>query len=261
MEGGQNKHPEGFAGYNIVRAAPSYSGVTGLLSGFALTAVVFAITVAGTDRHLSHAQKIDVGFATTMFAVAFLGCLVCAYSLASLAGEKNSPAALTCSMLVGSGIAVCFIAILGGFAALARAFLPESTPAFLAVCFVGVVVAPPFVWFPQWDIVRNFGEPPHAGPPKSEEEAKRLVIGLFILGILTALSGYVVRQSAILGTGHHWEYLALALVALIYTAAMVLAALVVATWIDRPRTSVRMTWTLGLIQSATFLALICLVPA
>ncbi len=260
MAGGKKELREGFAGYDVVKAAPSYSNVVGLLSGFALTAVVLAITVAGT-AHLHDQQQFDVGFATTMFAVAFLGCLACAFSMASIAGEKNSPATLTCSMLVGSGIAVCFITVLVGFAALAHAFLPDSAPAFLAVCFVGVVIAPPFVWFPQWDIVRNFGEAPYPGPPRSTEEAKRLVVGLFMLGVFTALVGLGIRLTGVIGTAHHWEVLALALVTLIYTAAMVLAALLVSTWMNRPRLGVRMTWALGLIQSATVLALICLVPA
>src|SRR2546427_546448 len=81
-------------------------------------------------------------------------------------GEMKSVASLTYSMLVGSGISICMIAVLGGFEALSRAFLDAASPVFVAVCAVGAMVTPVFVWFPQWDIVANYGGPRYPGPPQ-----------------------------------------------------------------------------------------------
>src|SRR5690349_10405886 len=102
MPSSSREQPEGVPGYDVVAAAASYSNITGLVSGFALTAVILAFTIAAT-ADLTSVQRIDLGFATTLFALGFVGCLLCAFSFASLSGEVSSVATLTDSMLVGSG--------------------------------------------------------------------------------------------------------------------------------------------------------------
>lgn len=172
MATSSREEPEGVPGYDVVAASDSYSNITGLVSGFALTAVILAFTIAAT-ADLTSAQRIDLGFATTLFALGFIGCLLCAFSFASLSGEESSVATLTDSMLIGSGLSVCIVAVLGGFEALAAAFLPDTKLVFLVICTAMAGVAPSFVWFPHWDIVQRFGPPAYCGPPKGTAEAGR----------------------------------------------------------------------------------------
>jgi hypothetical protein len=60
---------EGHPGYDIVAAAPAYSNITGLVAGFALTAVILAFTIAATAGKLGPHQKVDLGFAATLFSL------------------------------------------------------------------------------------------------------------------------------------------------------------------------------------------------
>lgn len=251
--------PEGLPGYDVVKSASDYSNVTGLVAGFALTAVVLAFTIAAT-ADLQASQKIDLGFATTLFALGFVGCLLCAYSFASLRGERRSVATLTHSMLVGSGLSVCIVAVLGGFEALARAFLPDSAVVFLVVCAAVAAAAPPFIWFPQMDIVQTYGPPTYPGPPQSKGEATHLILRLFFLGLAAATGGVVFQSLGILGEPRHWEYLVVTFVGLAYTATMILAALWVSTLTERARLSIKLTWTLAAVQSVTILLMIALLP-
>lgn len=250
---------EGFPGYDVVKAATDYSNITGLVAGFALTAVVLAFTIAAT-ADLEVSQKVDLGFASTLFALGFVGCLVCAYSFASLSGENSSVATLTQSMLVGSGLTVCIVAVLGGFEALARAFLPDSAVVFLVVCGAVAAVAPPFVWFPQADIVQRFGPPAYEGPPASVAEAHRLMLSFFFVGLASAVGGIAVQQLGFFGGPRHWEYLVISFVGLGYAVLMVLAALWVSTLTERARVSIRHTWALAIFQSSVIFVMIALLP-
>lgn len=251
--------PEGFPGYDVVKAATDYSNVTGLVAGFALTAVVLAFTIAAT-ADLEASQKVDLGFATTLFALGFVGCLVCAYSFASLSGENSSVSTLTQSMLVGSALTICILAVLGGFEALARAFLPDSAVVFLVVCGAFATVAPPFVWFPQADVVQRYGPPVYQGPPASVAEAHRLMLCFFFVGLTSAVGGITLQQLGVLGDPRHWEYLVIGFVGLGYTVLMVLAALWVSTLTERARISVKRTWVLAIFQSAVIFVMIALLP-
>jgi hypothetical protein len=220
---------------------------------------VLVFTIAAT-ANLTSGQRIELGFATTLFALGFVGCLLCAYSFASLSGEKSSVATLTNSMFLGSGLSVCIVAVLGGFEALAAAFLPDSAPVFLIVCTALACVASPFVWFPHWDTLQRFGPPRYSGPPQNRQEAGRLLLQVGGLGMVAAVAGALIHFSDVMGHPEHWQYLGLTFVGLIYTSAMVLAALWISTRSYRARISIRLTWVLAFSQSCTIAVLIALLP-
>jgi hypothetical protein len=244
--------------YDAAQTASGYSNVTGLVSGFALTAVVLVFTFAATAT-LSPAQKVDIGFATTLFALGFLGCLLGAFAFASLSGAPHSPAILTNSMLVASVVAVCLVAVLGGFEALSRAFLPAASSVFVTVCAVAACLSPIFVWFPQYDMVIDFAPPELPGAPQSTSDAWRLVAGLFLAGTAMAVIGLVINLVGALGHPHQWEYLALAFSGLLYTGFVFVYALLCARTPEQ-RLTVGRTWMLGLIQASFMLFLIALLP-
>ncbi len=251
---------EGNPGYDIVAAAPAYSNITGLVAGLALTAVVLAFTIAGTAGNLGPDQKVDLGFATTLFTLGFVGCLLCAYAFASLGGEKSSVATLSDSMLVGSGLSICIVAILGGFEALAAAFLEDAALVFLTVSAVFACVAQLFVWFPHWDTVQLYGPPDYPGPPQTRSAAGWLVVELFAAGVLWVGAGVLLHFLDPWGEPQRWEYLFLTFAGLAYAAGSVLAGLWYSTRMHRVRVSVRMTWALSSLQSFMFFALIALLP-
>ncbi len=141
--------------YNAAVAAPGYANVTGLVSTFALAAVVLVFLIAATATMTpSPSENADMGLATILFAVGFLGCLLGAFAFAALAGAPKS-VALTNSMLIASVVAVCLIAVLGGFEALAKAFLHTAAPTFVFICAVAVGLSPVFVWFPLFNYERE----------------------------------------------------------------------------------------------------------
>jgi hypothetical protein len=250
---------ENVLGYDVVKAAPAYSAVAGLISGFALAAVVLVLTVAASAR-LTHAQEISLGFATSLFALGFIGCLLCSFSFASLGGEGNSPATMTDSMLVGSGLLISLLAVLGGFQALAQAFLPESEVVFIAVLALTATLGPLFVWFPHWDIVQRFGPSHHEGPPRSTAEARRLILHACLLGLVAAGAGVALHYSKVLGDPTRWEYLVLTFTGLAYTGSMAALGLLVSTVKGRARLTFKETWALALFQSATILVMLALLP-
>ncbi|HET7418127.1 MAG TPA: hypothetical protein VFJ61_10935 [Solirubrobacterales bacterium] len=251
---------ENILGYDVVKAASAYSNATGLVSGFALAAVVLVFTIAATVSDLDDAQRVDLGFATSLFALGFVGCLLGAYAFASLGGEENSPATMTYSMLVGSAVSIAVIAVLGGFEALAEAFLAESAVVFEIFTAMGAAIVPLFVWFPQWDIVQRFGPPRYDGPPRSTAEAERLIRRLGALGLLAAAIGTALHFTALFGDPERWEYLVLTFGGLLYVGAMVATALKVSMHEGRGRATTRETWVLAIIQSLMVMVTLALLP-
>lgn len=250
---------ENVLGYDVVKAAPSYSAVAGLISGFALAAVVLVLTVAASAE-LEHLQEIYLGFATSLFALGFIGCLLCAISFASLGGEDNSPATMTDSMLVGSALLVSLLAVLGGFQALAQAFLPESEVVFMAVLVLTATIGPLFVWFPHWDIVQRFGASPHAGTPSSTHEAGKLIFHMWLLGVAAAAGGAALHYLPLLPDPRQWEYIVLTFTGLAYTGSMVVLGILISVIDGRARLTSKETWALSLLQSATILVMLALLP-
>lgn len=179
------------AGWSMVAAAPAHSNITGLLAGFALTAVVLILTLVAT-AHLTVVQRHDLPLPAYLFAIGFLGGLLSAYALGSLAGELETAATMTAAVLTASGASISLMCVLGGFASLARLFLPDAAVAFIGLCIVAGLIAPIFVFFPLWDTVRNFGETDAPGCP-----AMRLM-----LPVLSGGCGSFVR----LGPSLAWAY-------------------------------------------------------
>jgi hypothetical protein len=246
--------------YDVSDAAPGYSNVTGLVSTFAFAAVVLVFLIAATAPHpLKRSQKVDMGYATILFSLGFLGCLISAFAFAALGGAPNSSALVTNSMLVASVVAVCLVSVLGGFEALAKAFLPAAAAAFTVLCAVAAVLSPILVWFPVYDIAVGFwpdGSPkaPRARTDESPETKSELaakgstlrrwvstrwrgqstearaaikeISGLTCVGAVAALIGLGVH--ALLESHRHYtlEYYCLGFLGLVYTAAVIVGALV-----------------------------------
>jgi hypothetical protein len=118
-------------------------------------------------------------------------------------------------------LSICIVAILGGFEALATAFLEDAALVFLVISAVFACVAQPFVWFPHWDILQRYGPPDYEGPPQTRSAAGWLVVKLSIIGALWVVAG------------------------LTYTTFNVLLGLWFSTKMHRVRVSVRMTWLLS----------------
>ena len=159
--------------YDAKEAAPGYANVTGLVSTFAFAAVVLVFLIAATSsRAPSPAKSADMGFATILFAVGFLGCLLAAFQFAALAGAPKN-VALTNSMLIAVIVAVCLIGVLAGFEALATAFLRSSASVFTLITVVSAALSPIFVFFPMFDYAREralAGQPDPTSPDKRVDD-------------------------------------------------------------------------------------------
>jgi hypothetical protein len=239
-----------------------------------------------------------MGFATILFALGFLGCLIAAFTFASLGGGPNSAALITNSMLVGSIVSICLIAVLGGFAALSRAFLAQASGAFVVMTALTACLAPVCVWFAVFDIAVDFPDttesaslltPPapdrHRRPNRlaralaaeeafvdkrlsmklfteeqmRERAAVRLLAGLASVGVVLAVAGLVVHFAAALGHPQQWEYYVLGLGGFLYTGFVIVAVLVLASNPDR-RLSPSWVRALNFVQCLFVFFLIAVLP-
>lgn len=249
--------------YDVTKAAPGYANVTGLVSTFALAAVVLIFLIAAPGTHTTKAQYTDMSFATILFAVGFLGCLLGAFAFSGLSGAPHGPASLGTSMLIASAVAVCLLAILGGFEALARAFLPQATTAFAVVCAITASLSPVFVWFALFNVAAEFpvhqpegyvpremaASAPGPNGPRTrvlqtftqfregltadERQVIKLLAGMTTVGVLLAVAGLLVHIARGFGRPQSWEYYVLGFWGLAYTGLLIVAALLFA--IDRNR--------------------------
>jgi hypothetical protein len=169
---------------------------------------------------------------------------------------------MTYSMLVGSGVLISLIAVLGGFEALSKAFLPGSRLLFIGVTALAGAIAPLFVWSPHWDIVQRFGASRFDGSPRSTEEARRLIIGVCLVGAGAAGLGVLAHCLRVFARARQWEYYVVTAVGLLYVGFMVAAALYVSTLDEdrRTRATTRQTWMLAGLQSATVFVMLALLP-
>jgi hypothetical protein len=269
--------------YDVSEAAPGYSNVTGLVSTFAFAAVVLVFLIAATAAKTpTPPQNVDMGFATILFSLGFLGCLVSAFAFASLGGAPNSRALVTNSMLVASVVALCLVAVLGGFEALARAFLPSAAAAFAIICAAATVLSPILVWFPLYDVAVGFNDDGSARDPRpaaprtpvrepqslrqrisakwqEQPDAGRAVIkqlaGLTLVGLLAAVGGLALHFLHVFGHPRQAEYYALGFWGLIYTGVMIVGALLLAT---DPRNQLP-PWCIGAINAVQCLFMVALI--
>jgi hypothetical protein len=278
--------------YDVTKAAPTYANIAGLVSTFALAAVVLVLLIAATATNPGTSQKVDMGFATMLFALGFLGCLLAAFAFASLGGAPQSAALVTNSMLVASIVALCLVAVLGGFAALAHAFLEQASAAFVVITAVTACLAPIFVWFPLFDIARDFSrdglsgdrEKPRStarvsailaaeerfisryvqGRPFSnmspeEKGVVSLLAGMTLIGIILASLGLVIHFSDVFGRPEQWEYYVLGFAGLLYTGLVIVGALILAADPDA-RLTPDAARLLNLVQCLFMLVLIAVLP-
>ncbi len=259
-EGGPNAERD--SPYDASAAASGYANVTGLVSTFALAAVVLVFLIAATtSKTPTPSQNGDMGLATILFAVGFLGCLLGAFAFASLAGTRNSPALLTNSMVIASVVAVSLVAVLGGFEALAKAFLNTASPAFALICAAAAGLSPVFVWFPLFDIEREFPQDgPATGRQSSSDRRARpyerwaadivswrrisrflpdkltpgergviaLLVELTAVGVVLGVAGLVIHFFHFFGRPHQWQFYALGSWGLAYTGLAIVGALLFA---------------------------------
>lgn len=243
----------------MVAAAPSHSNITGLLAGFALTAVVLILTLVAT-AHLSSFQRHDLPFPAYLFAIGFLGGLLSAYALGSLSGEQETAGTMTAAVLTASGASVSLMCVLGGFASLARLFLPEAANAFIGLCIVAGLIAPIFVFFPLWDTVRNFGETAAPGRPRDAAHAARVIGWLWGLCAVGPIAGLGVRE---LGSGasSHTADAMFAVVALAFIAVTIIAGMLLTiSEGDEGRLTIRWAAVVAATEAVIIAALVALIP-
>ena len=233
--------------YDATVSAQGYANITGLVSTFAFAAVVLVFLIAATAiPKPTTAQKADMGFATILFAVGFLGCLLAAFQYAALSGAPKN-VALTNSMLIAVVVAVCLIAVLAGFESLAKAFLHSSASIFTLITVAAAATAPIFVFFPMFDYVREaqlggssdrslsdesvatrYGGwatkiiesemiKPHLETSTNSEDERRMIallLDMTVVATSAAMVAWVFHHTSLLGRPHQWLYYAVAVLAL-----------------------------------------------
>jgi hypothetical protein len=98
------QHEQSAGAYDIRKGAAGYAGIMGSVAGFVVPTVILAFTL---PRRQIASHQVDLTLATGLLVVSLLGCLVSAFALAGLAGEKKLTMNLPpYAMYIGVGV-VC----------------------------------------------------------------------------------------------------------------------------------------------------------
>lgn len=278
--------------YDAKVSAQGYASVTGLVSTFAFAAVVLVFLIAATAiPKPTSPQKADMSFATILFAVGFLGCLLAAFQYAALAGAPKN-VALTNSMLIALVVAVCLIAVLAGFESLAKAFLHSSASIFTLITVVAAAASPIFVFFPMFSYVREaqlrgssdttssdegtaarYGGwatkitesrmiKSHLHNSTNSDDERRVIALLFdmtVVATIAAIVAWVFHHTSLLGRPHQWLYYAVAILALAVVGYATVRALLLAAEPERKLTP-NEARRLNMVQVALMFVVIAALP-
>jgi MFS family permease len=183
------------APYDLRKTVSITAPIVGSVGGFVVTAVVLVLTVA-TKAHHNPAQ---LALTSGLLAVALVGCLVGAFSLASLGGEPRLTVNLmAAATFMSAGPTIALAAILAAFQILASLYLPSA--GFLFAFMVALVGAAGGVFnctmpLDEWDI-RAANLYPNAPPEPgtwivSRRHAKQWCFRLGAFNVAPIVLGFV----------------------------------------------------------------------
>ncbi|HET7418126.1 MAG TPA: hypothetical protein VFJ61_10930 [Solirubrobacterales bacterium] len=110
--------------------------IIGGIGGFVVTAIVLVLQKSPSQQ----GQAAQVQLAAGLLALSLSGCLVGAFSLASLAGESKQTVNLqAAAMYMAVGPTIAIVAILAAFHVLAKLYIPQASDLFAAMAaMVGI---------------------------------------------------------------------------------------------------------------------------
>ncbi len=142
------------AHYDVRDASESYSNIAAVLAGFAFAAIVLVVQIPNLPKGAENFRD----WATISFLVAFIGCLLSAFTFALVHGEEMlSPRSHTVALLGGCGFLVSANLVLWGIAAITRVYLSASVYSFIFYSFpVVMAFTPMYVAFSAFDPIIAF---------------------------------------------------------------------------------------------------------
>ena len=112
--------------YDVRLAAPSYSNVAAVLSGFALAALVLVMQVSQLPNKVPNPSFLR-DWASIAFLIAFFGCILSSFMFAIIAAEEGMwPRTNVVALFVGFAFGISVSLILWGLVELSRVFLASD---------------------------------------------------------------------------------------------------------------------------------------
>ena len=211
--------------YSPTKAAIGFSTATGVGAGFSLAAVVLVFTISATAPK---APRYFLGFAAAMFTVSTVGLLICSFSYSTLSSTEESAAGFLHELLNSSGLTICFLAELAGFAALARPYLPAMTSFFVLIICASVILSPLWIWLVQSGVVDTYGPREGLTRESYERRIRFFAIGAALLAVGAVVVALNIRGGGVRVTTGGSPYRSLTLSMLTYVGATVFTG----TWLS-----------------------------
>lgn len=118
--------------YDVRAAAEGFSNTAAVLSGFAFAAIVLIIQIP----NLPEGAELARDWATVAFIVAFIGCLMAAFTYSVVKAEEIlAPRSFAMALLGGCGFTISANLVFWGLAVIVKVFLSKSVYAFIYYSF------------------------------------------------------------------------------------------------------------------------------
>ena len=180
------------ARYDLRKVVPTTASILGTVGGFAVTAIVVVLTVAPSDNPPPDLLALASG----LLALSLIGCLTGAFSLASLAAEKELTVNLTAAgMYMSVGPTIGVVATLTAFQVLASMYIPDSKGLFATMAMLVGVGGAVFNGFAPLDELD--GANPDSDWIQSRGEAVAWTVRLSIIAAAPLLVGFMLYAAGL----------------------------------------------------------------
>jgi hypothetical protein len=125
--------------YEVRNASEGYSNIAAVLSGFAFAAILLVIQIPNLPEKIENSKNwapIFRDWATISFLVAFIGCLLSAFTFAIVKGEEIlTPRSHAIALLGACGFIISANLVLWGIATIVKVFLSPDVYRFIFYTF------------------------------------------------------------------------------------------------------------------------------
>lgn len=141
-------------GYDVRSAAANYSNIATVIAGFAFAAIVLVIQIP----NLPAEAEISRDWATVAFIVAFIGCLLSAFTFSIVNAEEIlTPRSHTMALFGGCGFTISSNLVFFGLAIIVKVFLSAKVYAFIFFSFPLIMAfSLVYIGFSAFDPIMSF---------------------------------------------------------------------------------------------------------
>lgn len=141
-------------GYDVRNASEGYSNIAAVLSGFAFTGILLIVQVSNLSKVDEFARDQTV----IAFLIAFIGCLLSAFTFAIVKGEEVlTPRSYAIALLGACGFTISANLLIWGVATIAKVYLSKDVYVFILYSFPAFMcITPIYTAYSAFDPIMSF---------------------------------------------------------------------------------------------------------